>query len=218
MLMTIRDVLCTATNRTLTALTPSPPYTTPHSLAHSRPQWRNGFVDTSRGIGVEDKNLDEWWCHRPVADLNLAQPITVTPAVTCAKAVELLTSLGFDQLPVVADDNRILGVVTEGNLTAKLMAKRLSPSDSVERALFSQFRKVTMTTHLSELARIFDRDHFAVVTQSQMTYSGDGVTEKSFPCGVVSRIDLLRFIMSKPGPGYAPKSPGPLRGNSGGHF
>jgi hypothetical protein len=68
---------------------------------------------------------------------------------------------------------------------------------------------VTPSTTLAELARIFDRDHFAVVLQTQRTYTGGGgssarhrsgstaspsVVERGVVVGVVSRIDLLQYI------------------------
>ncbi len=37
----------------------------------------------------------------------------MAPQVTCKEAVDILQSLGYDQLPVVGDDNAILGVLTE---------------------------------------------------------------------------------------------------------
>ena len=70
-----------------------------------------------------------------------------------------------------------------------------------------------MTTSLAELARVFDRDHFCVVVQSQRTFSGgkdSAVSEKSFPVGVVSRIDLLRYIMKAAPEGYSVSSNTPL--------
>ena len=99
-------------------------------------------------------------------------------------------------------DNSVLGVVTEGNLTSKLMSGRIKNGDSVTSALYPQFRRVTVSTTLAELARIFDRDHFAVVAQSQRVFSGAAkggaaaTSEKSVVVGVVSRIDLLKFITS----------------------
>ncbi len=89
----------------------------------------------------------------------------------------------------VAADNAIQGVVTEGNLTAKLMSGRVKPSDPVTAALYPQFRTVAIDTKLGDLARIFDRDHFALVVTSQRCYAGAGLppTEKSVVAGVVSR-------------------------------
>jgi cystathionine beta-synthase len=121
--------------------------------------------------------------------------VTVTPAVSCGETVDILQSLGYDQLPVIGEDHSILGVVTEGNLTSKLMSGRIKTHDSVTKAMYHQFRKVTVSTPLAELARIFDRDHFVLVLQTQRTYGGGGKTsEKSVVVGVVSRIDLLKYI------------------------
>jgi cystathionine beta-synthase len=80
------------------------------------------------------------------------------------------------------------------------MSGRVKASDPVTKALYPQFRQVSVATTLAELARMFDRDHFALVVQTQRTYRGMGspkgqaVTEKSVIVGVVSRIDLLKYI------------------------
>lgn len=161
--------------------------------------WRNGFVDPAHKIGVSEKSHEgDWWAEHTVGDLKLTAPVTVTPEVSCKEAVEILQSLGYDQLPVVKEDNSILGVVTEGNLTSKLMSARIAPGDSVVKAIYSQFRKVSVSTRLAELARTFDKDHFAVVAQTQRTYKSAGETsEKTVVVGLVSRIDLLRYITAK---------------------
>jgi cystathionine beta-synthase len=181
--------------------------------------WRQGFVDEEHNIGVGEKSHErDWWARRTVGDLGipvsrlqlrligstsardfllLQTPVTATPDVTCNEAVDILQSLGYDQLPVVGEDNTILGVVTEGNLTSRLMSGRVKPSDPVTKALYPQFRQVTTSTPLNELARMFDKDHFAVVVQTQKTYkSGKGTIEKTLIVGIVTRIDLLHFITS----------------------
>lgn len=91
----------------------------------------------------------------------------------------------------VSAEGTILGVVTEGNLTAKLSSGRVSPSDPVTKALYSQFRCVSLTTKLGDLARIFDRDHFALVVTTQRCIGGNGsVTDKTVISGIVSRCVL----------------------------
>jgi cystathionine beta-synthase len=168
--------------------------------------WTQGFVDEEHHIGVGDAAASRhWWAARTVSDLGVAQPITVTANLTAAQAVELLTSNGVDQLPVVDDvTNTVVGVITEGNLTAKLMAGRMKPTDTIDKALFKQFRRVAVQTPLAELARAFDKDPFAVVVQTQRLYTGGkdkGVSERHVVVGVVSRIDLLRFITAGDGAG-----------------
>ena len=81
----------------------------------------------------------------------------------------------------------------------------MRPTDPVAKALFSQFRQVAVTTPLSELARAFDKDAFAVVTQQQRTFtSGKACRDKTVVVGVVTRIDLLKFISGAPPPPMSP--------------
>lgn len=139
---------------------------------------------------------DTWWARRTVAELNLRTPFTVQPSVKCKEAVAILRDQGFDQLPVVNEEGEVLGVVTEGNLTSKLVSGRVSGDDPVTDVLFRQFHKISLSTPLGQLSRLFDRDHFALVTTVQRCYSGSsGCTEKTVVFGVVTRIDLLQFIM-----------------------
>ena len=121
--------------------------------------------------------------------MDVAQvPCTISPEVTCKQAIDILSGEGFDQLPVVSAEGTILGVVTEGNLTAKLMSGRVNASDSVTKALYSQFRCVSLASKLGDLARIFDRDHFALVVTSQRCFGASGApSAKTVISGVVSR-------------------------------
>lgn len=147
---------------------------------------------------VEDvgrPELGTWWASKAVSNLPLQPPCTITPKVTCKEAVEILKKHGFDNLPVVDENNTILGVISEGNLTAQLMPGRLQPSDPIEKAIYKQFKQVSVHTSLSQLSRIFDKDHFALVVNEQRCFvpGGHDVT-KSVIYGVVTRIDLLTFI------------------------
>jgi cystathionine beta-synthase len=175
--------------------------------------WRMGFVDAEHHVGVSESSADtHWWCSKTVADLRFNAPVTVSPDITVGEAVDILQSLGYDQLPVVGEDNAILGVVTEGNMTTRLMSGRVKPGDSVTKALFPQFRRVTTATPLFDLARIFDRDHFAVVVQTQRTFrAGKEPIEKSLVTGVVTRIDLLKYVTDN-----TPASPPPAAAATGG--
>jgi cystathionine beta-synthase len=159
--------------------------------------WAAGFVDAERGIGTGDRARGaEWWARRRVSELKLTTPCTLLPTVTCKDAIEVLAGEGFDQLPVVGADGEVLGVLTEGNLSAKLTSRRVAGSDPVTAAMFKQFRTVALDTPLSDLARIFDRDHFALVTTTQRCFGGAGSapTDKTVVSAVVTRIDLLKYI------------------------
>lgn len=170
--------------------------------------WEHGFADESRGIGVSDASHSrEWWGAETISRLDLKTPFTISPTITCEEAVKILDGEGFDQLPVVSDEGAVLGVATEGNLTAMLMSGRVSRKDPVTSALFRQFRVVQPTTPLTDLARVFDKDHFALVVQKQRQYTVAGAppVERSHVAGVVTRIDLLKFITE-----HAPAASSPL--------
>ena len=143
--------------------------------------------------------LKTWWSEKNVADLGLSTPVTVTPSVTCKQAIGILKDQGFDVLPVCEAGGELKGVITDGSLTAKLASGRVSPTDPVQKAMFSTFRKVTHETTLGELSQAFESHHFAVCISEQRTYSGGeaaSVTTTKHVSGVVTRIDLLSFINS----------------------
>ncbi|MEV6899964.1 CBS domain-containing protein [Amycolatopsis sp. NPDC051372] len=49
-------------------------------------------------------------------DLMSAPVVAVTPSASAKQAAEVLTEHGFTALPVVDDDERLIGIVTEGDL------------------------------------------------------------------------------------------------------
>lgn len=186
-------------------------------------QWmiESGFAD---GRIIDRPQYKTWWAKKRVQDLHLQTPITIAPGVTCKEAIGLLSAQGFDTLPVISVDGQILGVVTEGNLTAKLVSNRVQPDDDITCALYTQFRKVGLNDTLEDLANIFDRDHYALVVTEQLQFTGsrgaassssassskgkggNGEREdamsplisatRSVVTGVVTRIDLLSYLSS----------------------
>jgi len=127
----------------------------------------NGFpVDHPSG-GVESSSSVPWWSSRTVSDLSFHIPVTASPSLSVKEAISLLNTLGIDQLPIVGEDNSILGVVTEGNLSARLLSGKTHSHDPVSTVLFKGFRKVAVSTSLGVLAKVFDSEPFAVVLQTQ---------------------------------------------------
>lgn len=150
----------------------------------------NKFVDTtlhtSDNYSTYRKDASTWWANKTIADISVAAPSTVAPGITVSDAIAVMEKHGFDQLPVV-QDGVPRGVVTIGNLLSKLSSGRIVRSDAVGSAMFGNFSRVTNATTLAELAAIFDKDYFAVVTTSSSAQDGKIV-------GIVTRIDLLNFI------------------------
>jgi len=153
---------------------------------------RNNFMEN-------DENCkSEWWYNIPVSDLPLNTPCTVHPSCLITDAITILHDEGFDQLPVVDDEGKILGTVTMGNLTSQIVHNRVTTNDTVESVLYKKFKKVNLQTKLGELSSIFDIEPFCIVVASQKSIKGSGnnrvETLKEIVCGVATRIDLLQYI------------------------
>eukprot|EP00929_Paragymnodinium_shiwhaense_P012951 TRINITY_DN120821_c0_g1_i1.p1 TRINITY_DN120821_c0_g1~~TRINITY_DN120821_c0_g1_i1.p1 ORF type:complete len:586 (+),score=140.22 TRINITY_DN120821_c0_g1_i1:73-1758(+) len=165
---------------------------------------QNKFMEDPRAKELEDT----WWASKTVADLNPSAPITCDRDFTCKQAIGVMQNEGFDQLPVV-DKGKVIGVVTDGNLQALLLSGRIQKEDTVEKAVFKNFKSVGLSTPLVDLAGMFDEEHFALVMTSQQCYTKDGVSTNSIVSGVVSRIDLINFISRGPCPSPVPVPPAP---------
>lgn len=154
--------------------------------------YERGFLDE---YSVLEKAKSTWWANNCVANLTLSTPITITPDLSCKEAIDVLRANSFDMVPVQSDHGKIEGVVTEGNLTSYITQGRVSPDDACTKAMFKQFKKVSMQTNLAELSVIFDRAPFAVVVSEQQVFQKDAASvTRSVVSAVVTRIDLLNFI------------------------
>jgi len=131
---------------------------------------------------LEPKIPNEWWCNHTVGMLPLQAPITIPSNTIIKEAIKILKSTGIDQIPVV-DNNNVRGSVTIGNLTSLVVSGRIKLDDTVEKAIYRQFKKVTSATTLYKLSNLFETEPFVIV-----------VEESGKVVGVASRIDLLGYI------------------------
>lgn len=178
-----------------------------------------GFVD---GDVIKEKSYQTWWATKRVCDLHINTPLTITADVCCKDAIALLKREGFDMVPVL-DDGCVMGVVTEGNMTARILSGRCGPEETVMDAgvIYKTFHKFGMNDTLATIAQALDHDPVVLIVTEQRCFTGgkrskptsspvgetkleavtnkdgshDGaVTTRSVISGIVSRIDLLDFI------------------------
>lgn len=156
----------------------------------------NGFLER------KDTDIEQqWWAKRTVGDLQLETPFSVSPDITCAQCLAILNKHGYDQLPVIDKDGTVLGMITMGNLGAKITRGLVQSDDPVGKAVYKQFRKVDLSLKLGELSRIFDLDAYCLVVKSQKCYANiNSVLERSVVVGVATRIDLLNYILENKPP------------------
>lgn len=159
----------------------------------------DGWMEEHGFLEQQQPVAPEWWTDIPVTQLHQKLPMVLAPTVSCAEAADVLRREGFDQMPVVSAAGEILGMVTEGNLMSKLIHSKVKPSDPVAACLYKQFKSVDTTTPLGKLSRMLDKDHFVLVVSRQTCFMGGAQSEvKSTIFSIVTRIDLLNFIMKGP--------------------
>lgn len=116
-----------------------------------------------------------------VGDLMSRVVLTATPATGISEALELMLESGFHHLPVVDDDQRLVGMVSDRDLLGRpgvlsdFMTPRVltaSPDTSLQRAS-------------EALAK--QRFHSLVV-----------VNDKRRPVGLLTSCDLLNFLVGHP--------------------
>eukprot|EP00475_Leptophrys_vorax_P013414 TRINITY_DN1981_c0_g1_i1.p1 TRINITY_DN1981_c0_g1~~TRINITY_DN1981_c0_g1_i1.p1 ORF type:complete len:434 (-),score=150.72 TRINITY_DN1981_c0_g1_i1:58-1359(-) len=150
---------------------------------------------------LEESNhpkMSTWWGELTISSLKLETPITAIHSLSCKKVVQILQNHAVDQIPVVDDNNSILGVITEGNLMSQILSGRVRPEDPVGKVVYKKFKQVSLTTSLSELSRILENYPFALVVSAQKCFTSTSESfEKTLVFGVVTRIDLLNFIMAE---------------------
>eukprot|EP01083_Nonionella_stella_P057342 150565_1 len=155
------------------------------------------MIDNNFMERVDDESIDGWWCNDTVASLNVSPPITMSSNLTCKTAVDIMKKKGIDQIPIMCNDE-IFGVVSVGNLSSKLLKGRVSPKDKVTKATFKKFKAVSLSTKLTTLSQIFNVHHFVLVVTQQQQYNDDGeLANKQMVVGIITRIDLLNYIVSK---------------------
>jgi cystathionine beta-synthase len=128
----------------------------------------HGFVDNDV---IKAKRYTSWWAQKRVCDLPLNTPLTITSDVTCKDAIALLKQEGYDMVPILTD-GAVIGVVTEGNMTNRLLAGRAMPDDSVEQAgvIYKTFHKFSMNDSLGKIANALDHDPYVLIVTEQRCF------------------------------------------------
>jgi len=139
-----------------------------------------------------------WWSNLPVGSLALQAPLTVNPSVTVEETLELLDQEGFDQVPIVGPEGDIHGMATVAHLMSLLVKGKLLSTDSVSKAVYTRFKKVSLDSSLAQLSRMLDTDHFVLVVHQQRQFLGSKKeSSKEMIYGIVTRIDLVNFLVEK---------------------
>jgi cystathionine beta-synthase len=117
----------------------------------------NGFTEASWETSTLAELLRAMPRHRPL--------VTATSADTLADAVMAMKEHGISQLPVL-DDARLVGIVTESDLLAKLVEGH-NLASSVAEVMFRNVRTVNVNDDASVLTELFASDLVALVVDDE---------------------------------------------------
>src|SRR4051812_1656351 len=133
-----------------------------------------------------------------VRDVMTREVVTVGPATTAKYAAEMMADRGFAALPVLDEDDQLVGIVAEADLLRdrlphdpRLHARRdqespqPAPSLLVRGVMTPHVRTVEATADVADVARLFVDDGLRSVP----------VLEHGRLVGMVSRRDLLRTLV-----------------------
>ncbi len=121
-----------------------------------------------------------------VSDYMTPDPFVVSCREPVADLVDLLRRHGIHQIPVVDEDRRIVGIITERDI--RTAARRRKPAASQQRAVDVMTREVvtvTPGTSLDEAVETLCRERFGALP----------VVVGGHVVGILSSRDLLRRLM-----------------------
>lgn len=166
----------------------------------------------TNGFEVEENNkaatqTDDFLSLKTIRDLVADKPpvVTVTLADTVGKTFELLQSNGFDQLPVLSLNGKLIGLITLSKILKSLSTKKVQVTNSI-RSVFLDFRKlndfeksfsitkksgftkksyeaITLDTPLALLNKFFETHSNAIITDEDLK-----------PVQIVTKVDLLSYL------------------------
>ncbi|KAI9478454.1 MAG: tryptophan synthase beta subunit-like PLP-dependent enzyme [Benjaminiella poitrasii] len=130
-----------------------------------------------------------------VEDLQLPAPVTIVPEYNIAYAIDLMLEREYSQLPVLSRTNKkLVGYVSLNALQDRLERGLSKLTDTVESAMYSfkkgteggsrKYQVITPDTSLAELAKFFEKNSFAVITDEN----------RKWCLGVATKYDLISFL------------------------
>ncbi|KAK9716775.1 cystathionine beta-synthase [Basidiobolus ranarum] len=160
----------------------------------------NGFTDSVSQ--KEERKQTEKWGGATIRNLNLPAAVTAQPRTTCREALGIMEANHFDQLPVVSDTSRVVGLVTMGNILSKVDSGKITGEAPVSQVMFKfstvgkDFLEISVNTPLAEMSRFFENNSSAIVTERASDLEKISTAELKV-LHVVTKVDLLSWLMKQ---------------------
>ncbi|CAM0137187.1 cystathionine beta-synthase [Umbelopsis sp. WA50703] len=153
----------------------------------------NGFTDEKFEAQSFEKKAEKDYHGAKVSDLKLKEAVTVDIHTKCKEVIDIMSANDFDQVPVVSgSQKRLAGLLTRGNILARIASGRATPESPVSQVMFhfdnhsKTYMEITVNTPLDTLTRFFENHSSAVVTEN--------IDGKAKVKHVVTKLDLLTYL------------------------
>ena len=141
------------------------------------------------GIGIIHKNMS---IDRQAEEVDrvkrsesglIADPVTIRPHQSLGDVLQQMERVSYSGFPVVEEDGRLVGLVTESDVLGRLVEGRASLQSKVAEVMFRNVRTVEESDDVGLLSKIFNEGLVAVV-----------VGEDRALKGIVTKLDLVDFL------------------------
>ena len=133
------------------------------------------------------------WEIGTIGDLVRAMPqrtiVSVGETDTLTDSLALFKSHGISQMPVLDENGRLAGIVTETDVLHQLVAGRASGGSTVAEIMERKVTTVAMHASSSELPRIFDRGEVALVVDDDLHVQA-----------LMTKLDLIDILATRTQP------------------
>lgn len=146
--------------------------------------YENGFISEQECTKFSTSTLvpsKDWGQDFTVKDLSLKEAVFLPAEMSARDAIEEMQKHNFDQFPVRNAEGTVIGCLTSTILTTKLVKRKVTLDDAIDKSVVKEFRSISSDTHLHEVGRVLGRHTFALVDNKY----------------VVSSFDILNFLKTK---------------------
>ena len=146
--------------------------------------YENGFISEADCTKLNTSTLvpsKDWGQEYSVSDLELKEAVFLSADLTAREAIDEMQKHNFDQFPVRNAEGTVVGCLTSTILTTKIVKRKVTLEDKIDKCVVKEFRSISSSTKLNELGRVLGRHTFALVDNKY----------------VVSSFDLLNFMKSR---------------------
>ena len=111
-----------------------------------------------------------------VRNMNLSEPsLRLKTDMTVSEAMTEMKNHNVSQCPVYSGD-KVVGFVTPGHISTKVIKRKVTLHDMVEKCLIKDFRHVSSSTTMNEMNRVLTRHSYVLVDNKYVATSMDVMT------------------------------------------